>query len=214
MTVNFIGDDKSLLNVRPCLDDLFGEFNINEISFINHKDWRIGFRRFGRHLWTYFGELIELAGNFCSELNLDLNIKYFGIKSLHSEELEGIYNQTQINCFRNFFVTNSFIEKSAYQFNDKFRTENNLELLRRCDEVMLEQVENVITVDLFGFTEASQRVMDCIVKRNRGGKFIERVIIMPAVANFLDIDFQLPQNEYIKNSKFIMKMTLDCLEKF
>lgn len=214
MTVKFIGDDKSLRKVRPCLDDLFGEFNINEIAFVNHEDWRIGFRRFGRHLWTYMSELIGVARDFCSKLDLNLNIKYFGIKSLHNDELEEIYNQTQIDCFKNFFVSNNFMEKTAYQFDDDFSMENNPEYLRRCDEVMHEQVENVITIDLFGFTEASQRVMDCIIKRNRDGKFIERVVILPAIVRFIDVDFELPQNDFIRNSKFIMDMTLGCLEYF
>lgn len=210
MTVKFIGSDKSLRKVRPCLDDLFGEFNINEIAFVNHDDWRIGFRSFGRHLWTYFYELIGVSRDFCSKLDLNLNIKYFGIKN----ELEGIYNQTQINCFRNFFVSNNFMAKSAYQFKDDFSNENNPEYLRRCDEVMQEQIENVITIDLFGFTEASQRVMECINEENKNGKFIERVVILPAVVRFIDVDFELPQDEFIQNSKFIMEMTLRCLQKF
>jgi hypothetical protein len=216
MTVNFIGGNKSLLRVRPCLDDLFGGFNVNQIAFINHQDWRIGFRGFGVHLQSYFNGIIQTARDYCtnSDFHVNLNIKYFGIKSLNNEELGEIYNQTQIECFKNFFVSNNFMKKSAYQFNDDFSMENQQELLRKCDEVMQEQVENVITIDLFGFTEPSQRVMECIMRRNREGKFIERVVIIPAIVRFIDVDFEIPQDDFIENSKFVIDMTLGCLESF
>ena len=212
MAVNFIGDNKSQRKVRPCLDDLFGSFNVNEIAFVD-QDWRIGFRRFGTHLQSFFRELIEVARNFCSELNL--HIKYFGISSLHKDKLDEIYNQTQIECFKTFFHSNNFSDKSSYQFTDEHNMENQLESSIKCDEVMQEQVENVITIDLFGFTEPSVRVMECIKNQNRDGKFIEQVIIIPAIMRFIDIDYDFSlQDDFIESSKHIMNITLCCLQSF
>lgn len=216
MTVNLIGDDKSQKKVRPCLDDLFGGFNVNQIAFINHQDLRIGFRRFGIHLRSYLNGIIQAAKDYCteSEFHLNLNIKYFGIKSLSDDELGEIYNQTQIECFKNFSVSNNFVEKSAYQFNDDFSMETPFKSSRKCDEVMQEQVESVITIDLFGFTEPSQRVMDCIMDRNRDGKFIEQIVIMPAIVRYIDVDYEIPEEDFINNSKVVIGIMFECLQSY
>lgn len=212
MTVNFIGSNKSLWKLRPCLDDLFGEFDVDEIVFVN-QDSRVGFRRFGRHLSSFFTLLAETGKTFCSDLNLNLMIKYFGIESLQNDELRAIYNRTQIDCFMNFFINNEIIEKTSYRFPDTANKDEDLS----CDEIMREQVEKVVAVDLFGFAEFSQKVKDCIIEGNRMEKNIERVVIMPAVASSLDLSrkhFEIPKVVYVQNTKRIIEISLACLRVF
>lgn len=213
MTVEFIGRNKSLWKLRPCLDDLFGEFNVDEIVVVN-LDARVGFRRFGRHLSEFMRQLADTGKSFCSDLKLDFVMKYFAIKELDDEQLKEIYNQTQIECFQNFFINHDIMENSAYQFYDTLRLSQDAEHIRKCDEIMQEQVESVIEVDLFGFTKSSQRVKDCIVEENARAKLIEQVIILPAIErlmNLTDSHFETPQRIFKETSNKIIELSLMCL---
>lgn len=215
LAVNFIGGDKSLRKLRPCLDDLFGEFNVDEIVFVNQASTRLGKRRFGKHLSSFLQQLAEAGSTFCSDLDLDLAIKYSDIFFLKNAELERIYNQTQLECFENYFISHRFVESSAYRFSKAVPLRSDPVFYERCERIMQEQVESVIVVDLFGFTEPSRRVKDCVVRRNAGGKLIEQVILMPAIARYIDFkDFDIPRSIHHENTKRIIELTLDCLHEF
>lgn len=201
MTVNFIGGNKSLVELRACLDDLFSEFNVDEIVFANQGDSRIGRRRFGGHLSEFFRLLNATGKAFCSDLNLDLAVKYFIDR--HGDA----YNQTQIDCLKNFHVNSRIIKRLSYRHSGTLeRQEDAL----TCDEIVREQVENAIRVDLFGFTQPSRRVKECIIERNRNEQLIEQVIIAPIV----DKHFDSPNGAYVKSTKKIIEMSLDCLQFF
>lgn len=92
MSVEFISDRKSLWKLRPCLNDLFGEFNVEEIIFVDHGlawNWRIGLRKCRRHLLEFISQIVKTSRSFCNELNLDLTIKYFATES----SSHNIYNR-------------------------------------------------------------------------------------------------------------------------
>jgi hypothetical protein len=190
MRVNFIESDKSARNLRPCLDALFAEFNIEEIVFVNQNSSSIGLRRFGRHLKTFLSEIVGIGKVFCSELNLDLTIKYFFVQN---------HNQTQIECIKNFSVNN---ENSQYSTESKSSNQ--------CEQIMNEMVDDAINIDLFGFTEASKRVKDCIIQSNVKRKLIERVIVMPKLLDHID----KRDNAYVRSTKQIIELTLSCLKSF
>lgn len=206
MTVNFIGGNKSLWKLRACLDDLFSEFNVDEIVFsvANQEISRIGRRRFGSHLSEFFKQLNETGRTFCSESNVDLAVKFFESDS-KSEET---FNQTQIDCFKNFYSSCKIIKRLSYRHSDTLKRQQ--EAVLACDEIMREQVESAITIDLFGFTEFSRRVKDCILESNRDEQLIEEVVIAPTVMKY----FHTPVAAYISSKKRIIEMTLDCLQFF
>ena len=204
MTVNFIGN-KSLGKLRACLDDLFSEFNVDEIVFANQGGLRVGRRFFGRHLSEYFKQLNETGKIFCSDLNLNLAVKYFAIDS--TRKVREIYNETQIDCFKNFHINNRIIKHLVYRHSDTMKLHKDDPM---CDEIMREQVESVITIDLFGFTEFSRRVKNCIIERNRFEQIIEQVVVSPIAVKYFDSS----SSSYIKNTKKIIEMTLDCLQFF
>lgn len=205
MTVNFIGGNKSLGKLRACLDDLFSEFNVDEIVFVDHEDSRIGRRRFGGHLTEFFRQINETGKTFCSESNVDLAVKYFAADN--AKEAGEKYNETQIECFKNFHFNNKIIKRLSYRHSD---TLNRQEDSTACENIMQEEVLNVISIDLFGFTGFSQRVKNCIIDRNRSEQLIEQVIILPTVVKHLDS----PSGAYIKSTKRIIEMSLDCLQFF
>lgn len=215
MTVNFIGGNQSLWKVRPCLDDLFGEFNVDGIVFVNQASTKIGLRRFGNHLSSLLKRLADVGRTFCSETNLDLMIKYFSIFFMRNDELEGIYNQTQLECFKNYFINHRFINNSAYRFAKAVDLQSDPDYNKRCDRIMQEQVESAIVIDLFGFTESSRKVKDCVVAASAEDKLIEQVILLPAIAKYINLmDSDLPRNLYQEKSKRIIELTLECLREF
>ena len=195
MSVELDDGYKSPGRLRSCLDDLFGAFKVDEIVF--NKQDRIGFRSFGIHLATFFRQLNQTGKIFCSSTQNDLAIKYFGVR----EEMKTVYNQTQIDCFRKSFgriYGNSFFDNED---SISSRESSEEDLSTTCEEIMQEQVENVITIDLFGFTDAYRRVKSCIVERNAEEKLIDRVIVLPVVARFMNLPiayFDQPMKKYIK----------------
>lgn len=203
MTVNFIGGNKSLGKLRACLDDLFSEFNVDEIVFADQENSRIGRRRFAGHLNEFFKQLNETGKTFCSDLNLDLAVKYFAVDSAKE-----VFNQTQtqIDCFKSFHVNNKIIRRLSYRHSDTLRSHEDTPA---CEEIMREQVQNVVSIDLFGFTDFSSRVMDCIIERNRREQLIEQVVISPTVVKHFS-----PNGAYIQSTKKIIEMSLDCLQFF
>lgn len=210
MSAKFIGGAWKL---QSCLDDLFGEFKIDEIYF-PHENYRIGARKFGRHLSEFISQLGKTGKAFCSEDDVTLAIKYFDVKKLLRDESKEIYNQTQIECFKMYFINHGIVRSSAYRFYDTIILEDDSQ---RCDEIMRELVERVITIDLFGFTELSQRVKDCVVTGNSVERIIEQAVILPAVVRFIDIDvddFSTPMDIFIGNMKKIIELTLNCLKQF
>lgn len=214
MSAEFIGDRKSLWKLRPCLDDLFGEFNVKEIVFVDRRgsgeSSRIGFRRFGRHLLEFISQIVKASTSFCNELNIDFMIKYFGAESLAAK----VYNQTEIECFISKFINHWDLRSSAYRFYD---TTNLIDASERCDAIMKEQVNRVVQIDLFGFAELSQRVKDCLVKQNSERKMIEQVIVLPAIGKRFELSLQkleAPRDIYVKKAKEVFEITLDCLRYF
>lgn len=217
MSVEFIGSAKSLWKLRPCLDDLFREYNLNQIYFGDQKS-SIGFRRFVGHLRGFFEQLSEVGKSFCTKSNVDYTIKYFGINSLTKEQLSMIYNQTQIECFKYFFVSNQFMGNATYRFTEFIELHRDQEYNRSCDKMMHELVESVVAVDLFGFTEPSQRVKSCVIQRNAKEKLIEKVIVLPALAEkFINTSaeyFEVPQKIHEENTRKIIQISLKCLRYF
>lgn len=199
MSVKFIGSDQSMWKLRPCLDDLFREFNVDEIVFVD-QDSRIGFRRFGKHLKSFIEQLVMAGKAFCSES--DLSLKYFHVERLVKENL--LYNKTQLDCFK-FFLINQNIFKSEIEGNGE------------CNEIMRHQIEKVISIELFGFTKFSRNVKDCIIQHNKKNKLIEQVVVLPTIARFLKLSigqFEIPREIYMQNSRNIIQNTLSCLKLF
>jgi hypothetical protein len=210
MDVNFIGDDKSLWKLRPCLNDLFGAFGVREIVFVNQGE-RIGARSFGTHLKSYFIELYESAEAFYNDTLLR---EKFALVSSRATE---VYNQTQLDCFRMMFVEQEIIEPSSYRFIDTIDINSDPEYISTCTEIMQEEIEKSVAVDLFGFTESSQRVKNCIIEKNVLKQFIEPVVIIPAVAKIIELlesRANVTYDVYSANVKRTIRATFDCLEQF
>ena len=215
MSVNFVGSNESLWRLRPCLNDLFGKFEVNEIHFVNQNE-SIGLRRFAAHLQSFLFELVSAAKNFCSDISFDLSAKYFGIER---EKFGKIYNRTQLECFEKFFLESKILGNFTFEPKDSDQlNDDSYETSETCDEIMEEQVRKVVIIELFGFTELSQRVIDCILGRNAEDKLIEQVVILPAVMRAYQMqtvdDYETPRKVYIESTKKIIEMSLSCLNFF
>lgn len=216
MSAKFIGNNKSLWKLRPCLDDLFGEFSVDGIVFVDRGE-RLGVRRFASHLQHYLRELVDVAKTFCSKTDWNSLAKFYGIEKLPEKEFVEIYNRTQIDCFRKYLDENRILFNASYRLYDRYQLGRGKEGMEKCDDIMKEQIQSVINVDLFGFTEKSQKVKDCVIEANSSERLIEKMVVMPAVMRYIDVsakDADTPQQIYVESSKKIIDIMLACLVAF
>lgn len=216
MSAKFIGNNKSLWKLRPCLDDLFGEFSVDGIVFADHGV-RLGVRRFSSHLRHYLRELVDASSNFCSKTNWNVLAKFYGIGNLAKKEFAEIYDQAQIDCFLKYVHENKILGKTSYRFYGRYQLWRDAEWIKECDDIMKEQVESVITVDLFGFTEKSRYVKSCVIESSSSEQLIEKLVVIPAVMRFIDVSadsVDLPRQIYVESSKRIIDKTMACLSAF
>lgn len=216
MSAKFIGNNKSLWKLRPCLDDLFGEFSVDAIVFTESGE-RLGARRFSGHLRNYLRELVDAASNFCSSTDWNVLAKFYGIGNLAKKEFAEIYERPQIDCFLKHLDEMKMLGNTTYRFYGRYPLGRVDEGMKKCDDIMREQVESVITVDLFGFTEKSRNVKNCVIESSASEQLIEKVVVLPVVMRFIDVsakDADIPQQIYVESSKKIIDNTLACLEAF
>jgi hypothetical protein len=209
MHANLIGSNKSLWKLRACLNDLFGAFDVREIVFVNQGE-RIGARSFGAHLKSFLGEVYEAASAFCSDTVLDEKF------ALLTSQARKVWSQTHIECFYLTLVKQKLIEPSVYRLHDKLNLTLAPVTITTCEEMMRDEVEKAIVVDLFGFTEPSQRVKDCVVEKSSREKFVVPVLIMPAIEGIINLNekSQNVRDLFKINTRRVIETTFECLEKF
>lgn len=206
LKVNLISD-KQQWKLLSCIDDLFGANKVDVVTFVNQKNAKIGVRKFGNHMSSFMSTLAEIGKTYCSDLNLDLVVTFFDIVNVKLQEHNGETVQSQLDCFLSFFKHN--------MIDGPKQIKDSPELLK-CNKMMQDKVESGITLRLFGLTEPSQRVKHCIIKRNSFERYIEKVIVMPRIMKYVveDIDIEIAENIFVKNSKKIVEITLSCLKLF
>lgn len=211
LKVNYTTGDHRHWKLQSCIDDLFGAYKVDEITFVNQHNAKIGFRKFGTHLSHFLSILAETGNIFCSDLNLDLAKSFFDIVNLNPQHQHRVYNQSQTDCFKSFFV-NKLINTGGSQDQHEEFSESD-----KCQLFLREHVESVIDIRLFGFNEPSQRVKDCIINENSMGNYIEKFVVIPEILRIIgmtNVDVGTPKNTHINSKKKIIELTLSCLKLY